>query len=311
MSRIAIITIANDLHARTIRNIILEKEGKCHIVEVDSMWQNSRFHIDFVKNNFYLLDHEGTAINIADIDKLWWRRSVRGQIFGETDLTQEQKDYINTEFGVTFTGSLFSAFRGKWISHPDKTVQASNKIYQMGIARRTGFNTPATIFSQDAGEINKFVEANNYNIIAKPVYGNPQVPIYTQKINQDNIPVKESLEACPTIYQEFIPGNIHYRVNVFGKHIYAFEIEAVDLDWRQDLTCPVKKIEIPEPLAEQIFRYLNALNLEMGIFDFKLCSKTGKPFFFEVNPQGNFLFLEGLTGFSISDHFANFLMEQP
>jgi hypothetical protein len=49
------------------------------------------------------------------------------------------------------------------------------------------------------------------------------------------------------------------------------------------------------------------LNLRMGIFDLKV-SDDG-PVWLEVNPQGQFLFLEGITGVDLTTLFAKFLAE--
>ena len=46
----------------------------------------------------------------------------------------------------------------------------------------------------------------------------------------------------------------------------------------------------------------------MGVFDFKVNSK-GDIVFFEFNPQGQFIYLVLLTGFSIGERFADFLLE--
>jgi hypothetical protein len=44
----------------------------------------------------------------------------------------------------------------------------------------------------------------------------------------------------------------------------------------------------------------------MGIFDLKL-SDDGEPVWLEVNPQGQFLFVEGLAGLDLKAAFADFL----
>ena len=47
----------------------------------------------------------------------------------------------------------------------------------------------------------------------------------------------------------------------------------------------------------------------MGIFDVKL-TEDDEPVFLEVNPQGQFLFVEGLCGLPLADIFAAFLVDQ-
>ncbi len=47
----------------------------------------------------------------------------------------------------------------------------------------------------------------------------------------------------------------------------------------------------------------------MGIFDVKL-TDDDEPVFLEVNPQGQFLFVEALCGLPLADIFAAFLVDQ-
>ena len=48
------------------------------------------------------------------------------------------------------------------------------------------------------------------------------------------------------------------------------------------------------------------MGLNMGIFDLKL-DPQGDPVWLEVNPQGQFLFLEGMSDLRLADAFADHL----
>ena len=50
-------------------------------------------------------------------------------------------------------------------------------------------------------------------------------------------------------------------------------------------------------------------NLEFGAFDFIL-SKSGELYFLEVNPNGQWYWLEDLTGVLISDAIADILINK-
>jgi hypothetical protein len=47
----------------------------------------------------------------------------------------------------------------------------------------------------------------------------------------------------------------------------------------------------------------------MGIFDLKL-DEGGIPHWLEVNPQGQFLFVQGITGLDLCTAFAQFLLDE-
>ena len=47
----------------------------------------------------------------------------------------------------------------------------------------------------------------------------------------------------------------------------------------------------------------------MGVFDLKL-TQDAEPIWIEINPQGQFLFAEGLSGLDLTSAFAEFLYQE-
>jgi hypothetical protein len=118
---------------------------------------------------------------------------------------------------------------------------------------------------------------------------------------------ERSFRMCPALYQEYIPGNRHLRLNCFGDHSYAALIESDELDWRPDLRIPVSPYPVPGWLHDRVRATLDALGLRMGVLDLKL-TPEGEVVWLEVNPQGQFLFLEALTGVPLAKRFADYLL---
>ncbi|MQA25193.1 MAG: hypothetical protein GEU94_06930 [Micromonosporaceae bacterium] len=83
-------------------------------------------------------------------------------------------------------------------------------------------------------------------------------------------------------------------------------IDSEALDWRQNLEIPFSPYDLSEEARARLLHVLNALNLRMGVFDLKL-DDHGEVTWLEVNPQGQFLFSEGLSGVGLTDAFADFL----
>ena len=101
-------------------------------------------------------------------------------------------------------------------------------------------------------------------------------------------------------------GNRHIRLNCFGDASYAAEIISSDLDWRPNLNVPISAFPVAPELHRSVRRVLDALGLAMGIVDLKV-APDGDVVWLEVNPQGQFLFLDGLTDLRLVDRFASYL----
>lgn len=82
------------------------------------------------------------------------------------------------------------------------------------------------------------------------------------------------------------------------------------LDWRFHLAeSVVEPYELSADMEARLSQVLRSLGLRMGIFDIKL-TPDGEPVWLEVNPQGQFLFIEGLSDIDLKNAFADFLVRE-
>ncbi len=63
---------------------------------------------------------------------------------------------------------------------------------------------------------------------------------------------------------------------------------------------------IPKKFSKELVQYLKSLQLPFGAFDFILTPEN-EFVFLECNPNGQWLWIENLTGFPISKAIANWL----
>src|SRR5262249_34906187 len=149
------------------------------------------------------------------------------------------------------------------------------------------FRVPRTLVSQSRTEVMDFIDEVG-RCIVKPVLGANGPLMFTQFIDKPAGLSEEAFHACPAIYQEYIPGSHHVRLNCFGDRFYAGLIQTDDLDWRPNLNVPIRTWEVPQWIADLTTNTLGRLGLRMGIVDLKL-TPSGEPVWLEVNPQGQFL----------------------
>ncbi|MCB5166464.1 hypothetical protein LG634_16660 [Streptomyces bambusae] len=221
-------------------------------------------------------------------------------------LGAQQVSLVNNDCRGALAGILAASFHGTWISPPAATDRASDKIYQLWVARQAGFRVPRTLITQSRDEVLDFVREVG-RVIVKPVVGAPGPSLLTRWIENPLALPAESYAVCPATYQEYVPGRHHIRLNCFGERMFAARIETDELDWRPDLRVPITRWPVPADLARLVRTTLDRLGLPMGVIDLKL-TPSGEPVWLEVNPQGQFLFLEPITGEPLTEHFADYLI---
>lgn len=319
MTHVAIITIAEDLHAYAVRQMLREQHGaRCDIVETDRLPASGLMSWsldDPAATRVPTLD--GPAAAVGDWDVLWfrrpggvsWRPPHRPAV--PDDVTDPAAiDLIVGDCRAAFIGSLLDGFRGAWVSHPDATRNAENKLVQLRAARQAGLRVPATLVSQSPDEIRAFCAAHGHRVIVKSLTGSQWAPLTPGVIEPAMLADDRSLALAPAIYQAMVEGQRHLRVHAFGDEFIAAQIECPALDWRFHLAeSTVTHTTLPASLRDALARVLQLLGLRMGVFDLKLTAE-GEPVWLEVNPQGQFLFVEGLGDLPLAAPFADFLLRE-
>ncbi len=306
---IAIFTIENDLHALAVKKAFEDyKDVICHIIEVDRICNSSGLSWSSTEPSV-IPTRDGELLDVRNLHLIWWRRINYPQKVPASVIDPAQIDLINNDCRAAFFGLLFTKFSGQWINEPNATLVAENKLVQLHIAQHAGFRVPRTLVSQDPRRIREFYTMLGGSVIVKPVRGTHQFHLLTKMLTEEHITSEDSLRLCPAIYQEYIPGCLHLRVHCFGHAFYTVLIESRELDWRINLDVPFRPFDLPEDTKMRIHRILTALGIKMGIIDLKLAQNT-TPVWLEVNPQGQFLFVEGTSGLGLTSAFVEFLYQE-
>lgn len=306
--RIGIITRGGDLHGRAVKKYVEDNlNARCHLFECDRLAGNAALTWQVDDPRAMLPDDEGEVVDVADLDTTWYRRAPTRQRLGaEIEESEECAAVINADCGAAMLGMFATSFCGTWISEPHFTEAAENKLVQLKAATAAGFRVPRTLISQHPPSIRRFADSLEGRVIVKQIKSTRSFGGATTIISNELLQSQDVLELAPTMYQELIPGEQHLRVHCFGTDIHTTLIESKDLDWRFDLNVPMREIRLDACMNARLLRVLDILKLRMGIFDFKI-DREGEIVWLEVNPQGQFLFIEGLTGAPLTAAMATFL----
>lgn len=114
------------------------------------------------------------------------------------------------------------------------------------------------------------------------------------------------------MFQEYIPTGVDIRLTLFGEHIFAVSIAAgsgrFPADSRIDLSVPIAEHHLDDATREKLQALMSILALDYATIDLRL-SPEGEYVFLDVNPGGQYLFTELLSGLPITEQLVDFLLE--
>lgn len=258
------------------------------------------------------LAHDGTSISSSSVRGVWWRRP-KPMTYDEAAPTQ-YKGFVLEEKAHFFEGWLSTLPEDVvWVNRPDLERFADNKTMQLRLALELGLTIPKTCISNNPAAARRFISALGGNCIMKSYRGSEEFWEPTRLVDQDLMSSLDHLPNCPSIFQERIEAYREFRVYVFGEELYAVEFDLTasryPADVRIDQRLPRRVGTLPVGLQEVLLKYVHSLGLLYGAMDIRMTSKE-EFYFMELNPTGQFLYLDYLFSGGLSKKMAELLMRE-
>jgi glutathione synthase/RimK-type ligase-like ATP-grasp enzyme len=242
----------------------------------------------------------------------WFRRTKLPNIEGATE---EERLYLLGEYDALIQ-NILSSIDCNWLSEPRHIYFAENKTVQLRKAKELGFKVPSTLVTNDKNKVKLFYERNNGNIIIKPIsrtridYRDQPAFIFTNVLTKDVVEALESFEVNPCILQENIKKKYEIRATVVGDKVFAASVdsqkdEATKVDWRRK-KLDFKETELPKLMEQRCVQLVKELNLGFGALDL-IKTEEDEYYFLELNPNGQWAWIELQTGQKISEAIINLL----
>lgn len=264
-------------------------------------------------------------INLCSIKSVWYRRP-------EYPLAENIQDPLCRKFVEDeFRSSLWSLYTSLdtafWMNNPlwGSHLLEHNKFYQLKVAATVGLSVPRTLISNNADELVHFSQKCGGTIAVKTVRSrifqiNEETcfGIYTNRVSTDMlIHSRESIQSAPLIAQEYIPKELELRITVVGDSVFSCAIHSQQSDktkddWRHYDFDHVKHepYQLPVEIEQKLLVFMKRCHLAFGAVDMIL-TPEGEYVFLEVNPSGQFGWIEKLTGLPISRAIAEALAHPP
>lgn len=277
------------------------------------------YNLSVTKGDFRLTYKEEEILN-KDIRSIWIRKphfavgngrdkAHKSFAYGETrHLLLRYCDYLEKNHKHIFFVNKYSA-----------TLKASDKIQQIFFPMRNyQVSSPPSLITSSLSEIREFYNQHNGKMVIKSIeYGNVNLQnvgytIYTTDFTQEKLnSLTENLDF-PLYLQRKIEKVYELRITVIGSKVYAVRIDPLpnsDVDLRTTIPqAPHSEYQLPEKVKSFCLELNKDYGLQYSSIDIGV-DQNGQYYFFEINPSGQYLWLEKKTSYPLSRSIYNLLTD--
>lgn len=244
------------------------------------------------------------SINKSEICSIYYRKPMF------PDLSEYEQEYhmmIQRDIMGLING-IVDSYDGIVLSKPCFLRESENKTNQLIYAITHNWKTPNSFIGNNS---DKQINFSSFKSIIKPLTTGK---VYTQtgcELYQTNyFEYKENdISLTPIYLQTYITKLYEVRITIINNLFYTVRIDTKDkLDWRSDYENHIySNIECPKEIQKQCLDMLKYYNLNFGAFDY-IVTPENEWIFLELNPNGQWLWLEEALNLDISEKIINYLL---
>jgi MvdD family ATP-grasp ribosomal peptide maturase len=265
------------------------------------------------------LTNEEGEFDLREVTAIWHRRLKLGAHL-PSGLDKQLRHASIGEASAAAHGMFASlnAFRLDPLPH---IRHAENKQLQLQVARELGLDIPRTLTTNDPTAVRAFAKRCEEGMVTKmlssfAIYDEEkELVVFTNAVKSEDLEDLSGLSLCPATFQELLPKSLEIRVTVVGQLVMSASIDSqvstrAVHDWRRDglrMLQDWQPYQLPVEVEEKILRLMEYFSLNYGAIDIIL-TPDGKHVFLELNPCGEFFWLEHSPGLPLSDAIADLLM---
>ena len=258
------------------------------------------------------------TVAFKDICAAWYRRPqslfTGGGTGGASLLSTQLKNYVRGQSMLTLR-ALCESLQTLWVCHPHKLQRADIKALQLAEASKAGLKTPRTLISNRPARAAAFID----RLVGTECAIKPLIPLGVQNEEGYRLPLTttlpkghplDSVSLAPTIFQPYVDKEAELRCVVIGENIFSARIDSqanenTRKDWRGG-EYQLEPFSLPEQVEESILRLMDSFGINFASLDMIL-TPEGEFVFLELNPNGQWLWLENKLGLPLVESMADLL----
>lgn len=251
-------------------------------------------------------------LDLARVQAVWYRSPEAYRMPSELSPAEAHHARVEAKYGL---GGVLSSLPALWCNHPSRVADAAYKPVQLARAAACGLTVPDTVITNDPAEVAEFAAAGP--TVTKLVGGmaleenGVRKNVFTRLLTPEDLADLRGIEHTTHLFQRWVPKEREARVIVIGDRLTAAAItagsEAAHVDYRTDYpSLSYELITPPDDVAKGIRRLMTAFGLVYAAWDFVI-TPSGEWVMLEVNPAGQYGFIEHATGVPLTAHLADLL----
>jgi glutathione synthase/RimK-type ligase-like ATP-grasp enzyme len=308
---ILIVSYRGDEHTDLVRERLLSAGREVVQIDLGDFPQRTALSLSWAEGQppRYQITGPDVSADLSNTGAVWWRR-VRPFDVDPAIAQEQRRAFAGSETAQAVHGML-DALRCPWVNPREADASAHHKPYQWAVAQQLGLRVPRTLVTTEAAQARAFIaEIGVGRVVFKAFLASIEEWRETRLVQPEDVDRLELLRYAPVIFQEYVPG-VDLRITLVGDQLFAAEIDARHTSYPVDMRMVVGEghvaaVKLPAQLRRCLLALQARLNLRYGAIDMRR-SDDGEYFFLEVNPAGQWLFVEQRTGLPITQAVADLL----
>lgn len=264
-----------------------------------------RIVVDLQKKDMRIeIENKAYIANFEEVKGIYFRAPVFLRTQSKKELTINEQ--LERNQWSSFLRNLIVFRNAFWINNPVDVYRAENKMYQLCIAQECGFKIPKTMITNSSkiqiNDDNEYIIKSLDTALFYDMEKKREMFTYSNVVRGEELR-EYDLKQAPIFVQEFLEPKIDCRITYVKGKIFSVKILKDNVgvygDWRfHKEQLDYVTFELPDNVKYLICRLMDNLNLNFGGID--LAFVDNDYYFIEVNPTGEWGWLEVKTGMEIS-----------
>lgn len=310
---ILVVSSPSDEHGQVVLHELARRGAVARLLDLSRFPRELRLALQFAADGdrcFSIRLPDADPLPLAEARVVWWRRPQPFQLDPRLRRPTHARFAYN-ESHEAFAG-LWQALDAFWVNHPTRDEVAARKVFQLRVAQAVGLAIPATLVTNNPDAARAFVAARgDRGTIYKAFSATEDEWRETRLLGAVEEAVLDNVSYAPVIFQEYVPAGVDLRITIVGETLFPAAIHsqetAYPVDFRMDMArARIEAAALPADVAARLRALMARLGLVYGAVDMRR-TPEGRHVFLEVNPAGQWLFVEQRTGQPITAALADVL----